>query len=98
VRCPHRRRFLYGSLTGNVTDAADAAVAGAKVEAANTATGVTRQGTADERGTFLFNDLQPGTYKVSISCALVPAPWCRTAYRLTPTRCAVSTRVCRWPA
>lgn len=60
-------QVLYGSLTGNVTDAADAAVAGAKVEAANTATGVTRQGTTDERGTFLFNDLQPGTYKVSIS-------------------------------
>jgi hypothetical protein len=62
-------QVLYGSLTGNVTDAADAAVPGAKVEVANTATGVTRQGTTDERGTYLFNDLQPGTYKVSITAA-----------------------------
>jgi Carboxypeptidase regulatory-like domain/TonB dependent receptor len=60
-------QVLYGSLTGNVTDAADAAVPGAKVEAVNVATGVAKQGTTDERGVYLFNDLQPGSYKLTIS-------------------------------
>ena len=62
-------QVLYGSLTGNVTDAADAAVPGAKVEAVNVATGIAKQGTTDERGVYLFNDLQPGAYKLTISSA-----------------------------
>jgi hypothetical protein len=58
---------LYGSLTGNVTDASGAAVPGAKVEVLNVATGLTRTATTDERGAYHFNDLQPGPYKVTIS-------------------------------
>src|SRR5204863_2781676 len=38
-------------------------------EATNVLTGVTRQVTADARGVFLFTDLQPGTYKVTVSVA-----------------------------
>ncbi|MBI5282400.1 MAG: TonB-dependent receptor [Candidatus Solibacter usitatus] len=60
-------QVLYGSLTGNVTDASGAAVPGAKIEAANTATGVVRQTTSDERGVYFFNDLQTGTYNVTVS-------------------------------
>ena len=60
-------QVLYGSLTGNLTDASGAAVPGAKVEALNVGTGVTKQAVSDDRGTYLFSDLQPGTYKVTIS-------------------------------
>jgi len=60
-------QVLYGSLTGNVTDASGAAVPNAKVEASNTGTGIVKSATTDERGAYLFSDLQPGSYKVTIS-------------------------------
>jgi len=60
-----RAQVLYGSLTGNVTDPTGAAVPGAKVEAANVATGVSRQAETDIRGAYVFNNLQAGTYKVT---------------------------------
>src|SRR5881397_2414490 len=60
-------QVLYGSLTGNVTDASGSAVPGAKVEALNTATGIAKQSATDERGTYIFTDLQPGAYRVTIS-------------------------------
>ena len=64
---PSSAQVLYGSLTGNVTDPSGSAVPGAKVEALNTATGIAKQTSTDERGTYLFTDLQPGTYKVTMS-------------------------------
>ena len=60
-------QVLYGSLTGNVTDPSGAAVPGAHVEALNVNTGVTRVAASDASGIYLFNELQPGTYKVTIS-------------------------------
>lgn len=60
-------QVLYGSLTGNVTDASAAAVPDAKVGALNVATGIQRQVSTDDRGVYLFNDLQTGTYKLTIS-------------------------------
>ncbi len=62
-------QVLYGSLTGSVTDATDAGIAAAKVEATNTNTGVAKQTTTDGRGVYLFSDLQPGTYAITISAA-----------------------------
>ncbi|HEY1342829.1 MAG TPA: TonB-dependent receptor [Bryobacteraceae bacterium] len=64
---PLNAQTLYGSLTGNVTDPTGASVPGAKVEALNTATGISKQATTDDRGVFLFNDLQPGVYKLTIA-------------------------------
>ena len=58
---------LYGSLTGNVTDTSGASVPNAKVEALNTGTGIVKQALTDDRGAYLFSDLQPGTYKITIS-------------------------------
>jgi hypothetical protein len=58
---------LYGSLTGNVTDTSGASVPNAKVEALNVGTGIAKQAVADERGAYLFSDLQPGNYKITIS-------------------------------
>ena len=59
-------QVLYGSLTGNVTDQAGAAVPGAKVEAVNVATGVAKITTTDLKGGYLFNDLQSGIYRVTL--------------------------------
>ena len=70
VSAPHlSAQVLYGSLTGNVTDATGAAVPNARVEALNTATGISKQTATNERGVFLYSDLQPGTYKVTIQAA-----------------------------
>ncbi|HEX4488582.1 MAG TPA: TonB-dependent receptor [Terriglobales bacterium] len=60
-------QVLYGSMTGNVTDSSGAAIAGAKVEALDVSTGVTREEKTDNDGTYRFNALQPGVYKVTIS-------------------------------
>jgi hypothetical protein len=60
-------QVLYGTLTGSVVDASGAAVPNAKVDAVNTGTGVARQAASDDRGTFQFNDLQAGAYKVTIT-------------------------------
>src|SRR6516164_10278642 len=60
-------QVLYGSLTGNVSDSGGGAVANAKVEALNVATGISKQVLCDDRGVYLFNDLQAGTYRLTIS-------------------------------
>jgi hypothetical protein len=59
-------QVLYGSLTGNVIDPTDAAIPGAKVEATNMGTGVSRQAETDSRGVYLFRDLQLGIYRVAV--------------------------------
>jgi hypothetical protein len=63
--CPSQ--VLYGSLTGNVEDGTGSAVPNAKAETLNTATGIRKTAIADQRGSFSFNDLQPGVYRVTIS-------------------------------
>jgi outer membrane receptor protein involved in Fe transport len=62
-------QVLYGSLTGSVVDPSQSAVPGATVEALNNATGVVKRSTTNEAGIYLFNDLLPGTYKVTVSSA-----------------------------
>ena len=60
---------LYGTLVGNVTDPSEAAVAGAKVTAVNIDTGLTREAATDDRGGYLFSDLQAGGYRVTVNAA-----------------------------
>jgi hypothetical protein len=60
-------QVLYGSLTGNVTDPANAAVPGAQVEAVNQGTNVKSDATTDDRGVYRFTDLQAGLYKVTVT-------------------------------
>src|SRR5262245_43336124 len=62
-------QVLYGSLAGNVTDPTGAVVPGAKVEVVNTGTGASSSVLTDERGIFVFNNLQAGLYKVTITAA-----------------------------
>src|ERR1044072_7017648 len=67
VADPAAAQTLYGSLTGNVTDPTGAAVPNAKVEALNVGTGILKGTQTDERGSYQFNDLQPGVYRVTVS-------------------------------
>jgi len=60
-------QVLYGSLTGNITDASGSAVPNAKVEALNIGTGVAKSVTTDDRGAYLMNDLLPGAYTITVS-------------------------------
>ena len=60
-------QVLYGTLTGNVVDPSGAAVPGAKVQALNVDTGVSRDTTTDERGAYLFTNISSGTYKVTVT-------------------------------
>jgi hypothetical protein len=58
---------LYGTLVGNITDPSGAAVPGARVQTVNAATGLTRESVTNDRGAFLFADLQAGTYDVRVT-------------------------------
>ncbi len=59
-------QVLYGTITGTVTDSTGGALRGATVLAINVETGVTKETVTDARGAFLFSDLTPGVYDVSI--------------------------------
>jgi len=65
---PHasRAQVLYGSLTGNVTDQYGGVVVGARVEVVNAGTNASRSTATDDRGSYLFSDLQPGMYTVTV--------------------------------
>jgi hypothetical protein len=60
-------QVLYGSMAGNVVDSAGGAIGSARVQALNVATGAARTAVTDSTGVFQINDLQAGTYKVTIS-------------------------------
>jgi Tfp pilus assembly protein PilX len=62
-----RAQVLYGSLTGHVTDATGAVLPGVQVSALNVGTGISKATTTDQAGVYLINDLQPGTYRVTIA-------------------------------
>src|SRR5262245_56205559 len=66
---PTHAQVLYGSLAGNVTDSTGAVVVGATVRALNVGTNVTKAATTDGRGAYLFSDLLPGEYEVTIESA-----------------------------
>ncbi len=66
---PASAQVLYGSLTGNVTDPSGGAVPGVRVEALNMQTGVSRNSTTDPAGSYTFNDLQAGNYKITFTAS-----------------------------
>lgn len=67
LSCLAKAQVLYGSLTGNITDPAGAVVAGAKIDVLNISTGVSQSASTDERGSFQFNNLQAGVYKLTVT-------------------------------
>src|SRR5687767_15919828 len=57
---------LYGSLVGNITDPSGLPVAGATVRAEHSGTGLARETKTNDRGGFLFSDLQSGSYNMTV--------------------------------
>src|SRR5438445_1828935 len=64
---PSFGQVLKGSLTGTVVDQQNAVVSGAQVKATHLATATTMTTTTDSSGSFRFNLIQPGDYKIEIS-------------------------------
>ncbi len=62
-----RAQVLQGSLTGMVTDNTGAIISSASVVAKSPDTGFTRETKTNKEGIFNFNDLQPGTYTVTVT-------------------------------
>jgi hypothetical protein len=56
-----------GTVTGTVTDSSGAAVPGATVYLADTATGTIRPTTTSDKGLYVFPYVNPGTYSVKVS-------------------------------
>jgi hypothetical protein len=56
----------YGSINGTVTDPSGAVVAGAKVTATQQTTALTLTTTTSGEGTYVFSDLAPSVYSVSV--------------------------------
>ncbi len=60
-------QVLYGSIVGNVTDSAGAAVAGASVTITHKETGQSRESVTNANGSYDFTTVLAGTYSVKIS-------------------------------
>jgi Carboxypeptidase regulatory-like domain len=60
---------VTAQITGTIEDPHHAAVAGAKVEITNEATGIERKTATDESGAYTAALLQPGTYRIKIDAA-----------------------------
>lgn len=61
-----RAQVSHGKIEGTVVDGADEALAGVKVEVAESATGI-RTTSTDKSGRYRFVGLQPGEYKVTFT-------------------------------
>jgi protocatechuate 3,4-dioxygenase beta subunit len=57
---------LTGSISGNVTDQTGAPVAGAEVTVTNVSTNQVRSVQSDATGDFVFTQLLPSNYKISV--------------------------------
>jgi hypothetical protein len=64
---PSLAQVVKGSISGTVTDPQGAVVSGATVKAINDATGATLTTTSDSSGSFHFNLIPVGTYRVEMS-------------------------------
>src|SRR5215472_1453319 len=62
-----RGQLLQGSITGNVTDTSNAAVADARVEAREQKTNFTRDTTTNAAGVYSLPTMPPGTYTLTVS-------------------------------
>jgi hypothetical protein len=64
---PSLAQVVKGSISGTVTDPQGAVVSGATVKAINDATGATLATTSDSSGSFHFNLIPVGTYRVEMT-------------------------------
>ncbi len=61
-----RGQAAFGTIIGTVTDPSGAGVAGAKVTATDTAKGVSMDTTTNESGNYIFTNITPGDYKITV--------------------------------
>jgi hypothetical protein len=66
---PSLAQVLYGTVVGTVRDASQAAVPGAEVTLTNQETNQTRAANTNTAGEFLFTNVLPGAYTLSIKAA-----------------------------
>jgi hypothetical protein len=67
VPSPLRAQNSNGTLRGEVQDASAARVVGARVAVQSTGSSIIREATANDRGEFRIEGLQPGFYRVSVA-------------------------------
>ena len=79
---PLPAQTLYGTLVGNITDPSGLPVAGATVRAQHSATGLARETKTNERGGFLFSDLQSGSYDLTVQATSF-APFTTTGLQIS---------------
>jgi Carboxypeptidase regulatory-like domain/TonB dependent receptor-like, beta-barrel len=60
-------QVLYGSVVGNVKDSSGASMPGAAVTVTNKATGLTRDTTTNEDGSYSLVNILPGSYDLKVS-------------------------------
>ena len=60
---------VSATLVGTVSDSTGASVPGAKITIQETATGITRDTTANESGNYTFPNLTPGTYSIVVQAS-----------------------------
>src|SRR5687768_13259372 len=58
---------IVGSISGTVQDSNGAVIADAKVVLKDVKTGIIKETSSSERGTFLFPDLASGVYEVTVT-------------------------------
>ena len=73
---------LYGTLVGNITDPSGLPVVGAMVRAESPGTGLVRETKTNERGAFVFSDLQPGSYNLTVRADSL-APFTTTGLQIS---------------
>ncbi|MBO0861822.1 MAG: TonB-dependent receptor, partial [Chloracidobacterium sp.] len=62
-----KAQALYGSIVGNVTDPQGGVLQGVSVSITNIGTGLKLDATTDDTGSYVFRNLLPGTYKMTLS-------------------------------
>ena len=63
---PMSGQVVYGSVIGTITDQSGAIIPGAAVTLTSTATGISKQATADEGGRYSVVDVLPGNYDLKV--------------------------------
>jgi hypothetical protein len=66
ISVPFHAQVTGATLSGTVTDASGAVIAGAQVTVRNTATGIARDTTTDSAGFYTIPNLNPGNYEVKV--------------------------------
>ena len=64
----HAQSGTSSAISGTVTDASGAVVADASVTATETNTKAVRAGRTDASGHYLFSQVNPGTYQITVQC------------------------------